>query len=508
MSVTHRTGEVRTALASGARPASAPVFVHDILDSARDRSPDAVSVRDARGAWTYRELADHTVRYAGWLLARGVGPGDRVLVHAASDRRVVALLYACSRIGAALVPLGTGVPAAQRDEIVSDARPRLVLGDETALPPLDGEPSGDEAATPATGPQAGVPADALVPALVVYTSGSTARPKGIVCPHRQVVFAACAIAERLRYRADDVVFCRLPLSFDYGLYQALLAALATAELVLAGPGDDAGLLAALRRRNATVVPLVPSLASLLVKLAARDRRPTRVRLFTNTGEALPPPTIEGLRERFPGAGVQLMFGTSECKRVTIADVDADRLRPGSLGVPLRGTEVEVLDESGARIPAGSAGEIVVSGPHVMAGYWDAPELTARVFRRDPHSGELRLHTGDFGHLDADGHLYFHGRRDHVFKHNGTRTSVTEIEAAALTVPGVTAAAVVPPTGGRGALLYAVVTSGSPAGVLRELHERIDPLKVPALCRVVRELPLGPSGKIDRTALRLLAGGDV
>jgi acyl-CoA synthetase (AMP-forming)/AMP-acid ligase II len=332
--------------------------------------------------------------------------------------------------------------------------------------------------------------------LFFYTSGSTARPKAVVCPHAQVVFAAYAIAGRLGYRPSDVVYCRLPLGFDYGLYQMLLCAIGGATLVLADDSVNARLVADVRRHGATVVPVVPALAEMLVRLAARDPMPSGVRLFTNTGEALPAALIAQLRQQFPGAGIQLMFGLTECKRVSILDVDGDLAKPGSVGTPLEGTEVRIVDDAGDAVGPGQPGEIVVTGPHVMAGYWHAPELTERLFRAD--HGRRSLFTGDIGHLDADGHLYFQGRRDHIFKQRGMRTSVAEIEAATLDIPGVVAAAVVPPADGRAAFVC-VVTELAVERVRAGLRDRLDPSKVPAV-RLVPRMPLGSNGKVDRAEL--------
>src|SRR6266568_911755 len=266
----------------------------------------------------------------------------------------------------------------------------------------------------------------------------------------------------------------------------LLCAIAGATLVLADDTVNAMLVADIRRHGATVVPVVPALAEMLVRLAARDPKPSDVRLFTNTGETLPPALIARLRERFPGAGVQLMFGLTECKRVSILDVDGDLAKPGSVGTPLDGTEVRIVDDVGRAAETGVLGEIVVTGPHVMAGYWHAPELTERLFRVE--RGGSSLYTGDIGHLDADGHLYFHGRRDHIFKQRGMRTSVAEIEAATRDIPGVAAAVVVPPVDGRDAFVC-VVTELAVAQVRAGLRDRLDPSKLPAV-RVVPGIPLG------------------
>ena len=465
-----------------------PCFVHDILEQAAIRQPDAVAVRDIEGAWTYAELSRCSREYAAGLTAIGVQSGDRVLIRAVAERWVLAAVYACSRIGAIAVPLSPELRPGQWERIVADAEPAAVLReppDVTAQAPVS---------TDGAGPGS--------PILFLYTSGSTGDPKAVMCPHRAVVFAARAIEARLGYRADDVILCRLPLSFDYGLYQTFLAAMAGAELVLRDARHDGGLMATIRQYDVTVVPLVPSLATMLIQLGKRGIAPS-VRLVTNTGQELPPVQIDGLRRIFPACSVQLMYGTTECKRVTIAEPDADLVRPGSVGTALPGTSVRIVDSAGRRVAPGVEGQIVVSGPHLMSGYWKDDALTAQTYRPDPELGVSLLYTGDYGHLDHEGHLYFHGRRDHLFKLRGIRTSVAEIEDATRRVPHVTDAAVIPPQHGRDAVLF-VVSPLDGGEVLRRLRDRLEPGKVPAICRVLPSLPLGSTGKVDRSALRRLA----
>jgi acyl-CoA synthetase (AMP-forming)/AMP-acid ligase II len=339
-------------------------------------------------------------------------------------------------------------------------------------------------------------------ALLIYTSGSTGGPKGVVCPHRAVDFAARAIAERLGYRSGDVVLVGSPMSFDYGLYQILLAALAGAELVLTDADDPIAVLRTLRATRATVVPVVPSTARMLVKLARRGEPPRHVRMFTNTGAALTAADIASLRTVFPESAVVAMYGITECKRVTVAPPDVDRERPGSVGTALPGTTVQILGEDGRPLGAGEPGEIAAVGPHVMSGYRGAPELTRLRFDRDPLTGRPRLRTGDYGHLDADGHLYFHGRRDDQFKRRGVRMSAVEIETAASAVDGVRAAAVLPPADGWDLTL--VVVADRPAEeILAALAAVLEPAKVPAHCRTVGALPLTANGKTDKKGLRHL-----
>jgi acyl-coenzyme A synthetase/AMP-(fatty) acid ligase len=343
-------------------------------------------------------------------------------------------------------------------------------------------------------------------AVLIYTSGSTAAPKGVICPHAQVTFATRSIQEVLGYRGDDVVFCRFPMSWDYGLYKVLLSCTGHSEIALAGTESDLQLLRRMREVGATIVPIVPSLATMIATLASRDTGAVApVRMFTNTGAALPAATIVKLREHFPGARVVRQFGQTESKRIAIMPPDEDLEHPDACGKAMPGTRILIVDSEGAELPAGRVGEIVTAGPHVMPGYWRNQELTDRSFRRDERTGELRLHTGDYGRLDEDGYLYFEGRRDDMFKRKGIRMSTVEIEAAAMDIPGVRAAGVIPPTEHRDLALC--VESELPShAVLREMAKRLEPQKVPSICRVVDRFPYTAHGKNAVKELAQLVDG--
>ncbi|WP_424217715.1 AMP-binding protein (plasmid) [Streptomyces sp. BI20] len=492
--------------------------MHDLLDEAARRDPDARAVADADGHWTYRELLAHSHAADAWLESRGIGHGDRVLTQLPSTRALVALLYGASRRGAILVPVNTGMKDYHLRAVAANAEPALVLVPDEAVdrvaalapdaPVLGLNPTWAEitalrAREARSGGARVTPEDIAV---LVYTSGSTATPKAVICPHGRMVFATEAINLELGYRPDDVVFCRFPISWDYGLYKVLLTAAGGSELVLADGESDLLLLRRIRETGATVVPVVPSLATMIQSLAAREpRRESSVRMFTNTGAALPKTTADALRTAFPGAEVILQFGQTECKRVSVLPVSHQDAKPRSVGRPLPGTRAFAVDEDGRRLPPGVTGELVVEGPHVMPGYWRAPEQTARAFRRTP-DGTLRLHTGDYGHVDEDGFLYYEGRRDDVFKHKGVRTSTTEIEAAACDVPGVRAAAALPPAEGRPTLAVFVEGEITPHELLRELSLRLEPAKVPGRAHVLPELPLTAHGKHDRKRLVELLEG--
>lgn len=477
--------------------------VSDLFDRAVERSPGAPAVRDAAGTWTYGEL-DVAARAAGaGLAAHGVRRGDRVMVRLAGGREFAAVLYGALRVGATVVPVHPATGPFHLRWMLSDAAPAVVvttpedpvgaLGDPGAriVGPDDLTGAGPE---PADGP------GATDLALLMYTSGSTGMPRAVACPHERVRFAVDAVAARLRYTADDVILSRVPVSFDYGLYQLFLGAHAGAAVVLRPDLVEAATLREARRVGATVLPVVPTLAQILIRLAARDPRPTRVRLLTNTGAALGVDLAGGLRRVFPDARVVPMYGMTECKRITIAEPDEDVTHPGTVGRALDGTEVLVVDADGNPAPPGVTGEIRVRGPHVMAGYWRSPDATAQRFADGP-----TLRTGDHGYLDADGRLYFVGRHDDMFKRRGVRMTTREVETATLDVPGVVAAAV-PTPGPDGTLSVYVVGDTTPDKVLAALGERVDAARVPDRCVVLPELPTTANGKVDKDALRRAAGG--
>lgn len=488
-----------------------PDTVCALLDRADRTWPDSPGVRDIDTALRFGELAESSRRVASWLRARGVRHGDRVLLRHSNATRMAAFVLGAMHLGAVAVPVSPDMSLFQFRGVLADADPAVLIcaADELdelrslcALDIVSLAEAWDAAhvEAPLDGRQLARPDDL---SLLIYTSGSTASPKGVMCTHRQVTFAVRSISRRLRYRSDDAVFCRLPLSFDYGLYQLLLCLYAGAELQLPEPGNDPRLVRRIREWRSTVVPVVPSLAAMLISLAERDRRPTHVRLFTNTGAALEPTVADTLRRCFPGAGVSLMFGITECKRISVLEADEDLTRPGSVGRPLDGTRVEVLDEFGQPLPPGETGQFVVSGQHVMQGYWRAPELTELRFRPGPDGRTRALYTGDYGSVDADGYLYFAGRKDDIFKHRGTRMSTLEIESAAMDLHEVSAAAALPPADGRGPTLF-VVGDTTPAAVLSGLGERLERAKLPASCHVLGGLPLTANGKIDKAVLAELA----
>ncbi len=482
-------------------------YLDDLLSDRAERDPGTLAVWDRAVSWTYEQLADRAGRWSTWLRDRDVRRGSRVVCTLENGTELAALVFGAVQIGAIVVPLSPGIRSFQLANILHETDPTVVVTTSDAgaagVGAVDVRAATAElqTASPLGDRPGRISSDV---ALLMYTSGSTSVPKGVVCPHRSVVFAARAIAARLRYSPSDTVYCCLPFSFDYGLYQLFLSVHAGSQLGIATPrAAGAGLLKKLGDCGATIVPVVPTLASMVARLAARSAPvASPVRLFTNTGASLAPSVRAALRQSFPSAQLVLMFGLTECKRVTIAAADEDLLGIDSVGTALEDTEVSIRNASSEQVPAGTIGEIVVRGPNVMQGYWKAPELTAERFRRDPESGEIALHTGDYGWQDEEGRLFFAGRRDDLYKQNGMRVSATEIEAAASDVPGVRAAVLLPPDDERSATLV-VATDLRPEAVLGKIGLRLEHAKVPPTCITVDELPLTTTGKVDRAAAAVL-----
>lgn len=490
-------------------------LLHELLEAAADRSPRSAALSSRDRSLTYRELASASTRMAAFLQREGLRRGDRIVVTAVDGIGIAVLVYAASRLGAVFSVLHEQVRGGPLEHVLRDCEPKLLVSDdpdagqtaaengvqflgldELVRTALDADTDG----SPAPGGQGTLTVD---PVSLIYTSGTTSLPKAVVSTHQQVIFAVSAIQERLGYRSDDVVYCPLPLSFDYGLYQVYLAALSGARLHL-GTVAETGppLLRSLKGAGATVLPAVPSIADRLAWLLRHSSGGlSRLRLLTNTGAALSETTMSALRAALPRLRIQVMYGLTECKRTAIMPPDGDLDHPGSCGLPLPGTEVFVIDDDGDRLPPEEIGQFVVRGPNVMAGYWKRPELTADRFpRTEGLFPELR--TGDYGWQDSEGYLFFSGRRDDIYKERGFRLSSTEVEAAAHRVPGVTSAAVLPPSGGRSALL-AVVADISAEEVRDRMRDHIEPFKIPRRCVQMEQLPTNGNGKVDRRRLEAL-----
>jgi long-chain acyl-CoA synthetase len=496
-----------------------------LRDSAR-RFGDKIALVADGARLTYRELDRASDRLAGVLAARGITRGDRVIVFMDNCREAVIAIFAALKAGAVFSPINPSTKAEKLAFVLDNCRARALITQEKlravasaaladapsialtviagAREPLRGALS-FEAALAAEAAPPGNPGIDLDLAMLIYTSGSTGFPKGVMMTHQNVVAAATSITTYLENTADDVILNVLPISFDYGLYQVLMAAKVGATLVLEQSfAFPQAIFARMTAERVTGLPLVPTMAALILQM--RDLAPgafPHLRYLTNTAAALPPAHIARLQTLFPTARLYSMYGVTECKRCTYLPPAELARRPGSVGIAIPGTEAYVVDEHGARVAPGVVGELVIRGAHVMKGYWENPEATARALRPGPHAWEKVLHTGDLFRADADGFLYFVARKDDIIKTRGEKVSPKEVENTLYALPGIREAAVVGvPDPVLGLALKAVVAADPQAkltahDVIRHCARHLEDFMVPKMVEFRDALPKTESGKISR-----------
>ncbi|MEM1444087.1 MAG: AMP-binding protein, partial [Verrucomicrobiota bacterium] len=340
-------------------------------------------------------------------------------------------------------------------------------------------------------------------ACLVFTSGSTGTPRGVTLSHDNICYVVGAIQERLQYRPEDTIGCFLPLAFDYGLYQIFLAVQSGAKLFIGDP-DQVGprLPQVMKQAGISVLPGVPSIYAALIALGRRRALDLPdLRAITNTGERLPLSYIKEFQKMFTGLEVFVMYGLTECKRVSIMTPEELKTHPDSVGRALAGTEVYAVDPSGNRLAPREVGELVVRGRHVAHGYWRAPEETAKRFRKRAPESAVELFTGDSGSVDEDGFLYFSARSDDLLKHRGNRISPVEIENEACTIEGIVEASLLKRDSDDTLHLFVTLSVELETdAILRQLSESLEPAKVPEFVVVLETMPKSLNGKIDRKDL--------
>ena len=348
-------------------------------------------------------------------------------------------------------------------------------------------------------------------ATIIYTSGSTGKPKGVMLTHLNMVSAATSIISYLGNREEDVIMNTLPLSFDYGLYQVLMAFKFGGTVVLERSFTyPYQVIQKMIQEKVTGFPGVPTVFALLLGLKDLDRFDvSNLRYITNTAAALPTAHIERLRKVFPHVCIYSMYGLTECKRVSYLPPEEIDRRPASVGRGMPNEEVWIVDEQGNRVGPSIVGELVVRGSNVMRGYWGLPEETDRVLRRGRDSEGVLLYTGDLFRMDEDGYLYFLGRKDDMIKSRGERISPKEIEQCLCGLNGVAEAAVIGvPDEILGQAIKAIISvrdgySLKEQDILKHCKENLEDFMVPKFVQFAASLPKSGNGKIDKLSLKSL-----
>jgi acyl-CoA ligase (AMP-forming) (exosortase A-associated) len=450
------------------------------------------------------------------LVATGAKRGERVAVFLPKSFDECVAIFAASRADLVFVPVNSSLRPAQIRHIVEDCGASVLITSAGMLDLLGDALEGlstlgailridTDAEAPPAAPARAIGEDL---AAILYTSGSTGRPKGVMISHRNLLAGTRIVRSYLDIGPDDRILSILPFSFDYGLNQLLTAVEQRAELVLFDfkMGDE--IVRALSRHQITGLAGVPTIWALLTRAApSLTRTPLpHLRYITNSGGAVPTSTVKQLRTLLPDTNIYLMYGLTEAFRSTYLPPEEIDRRPNSIGKAIPECEVFPVTEDGRRAAPGEPGILVHRGPTVSLGYWNRPEDTARVLRRNPLrsadvGGDIVCWSGDRVIEDEEGYLYFVARDDAMIKSSGYRISPTEVEEVLMASKMFRQVAVIGlPDEWVGQRVHAVAVADSrpvdTAAVLQSAAAVLPPYMVPRSIELVSELPVNPNGKVD------------
>ena len=429
--------------------------LHDRFDAVVAANHDRLAVAAGAEQATFGELADRSAALAACLAEHGVGRGDRVALIADHGVDAVAAFWGILKSGAAIVQLNPKMGDAALRAVLAEGEPKVTLaGDahvEMVRGLLDGatpislaDPSlwrQEANADPSSGdskPAAGGGEDDL--AAIIYTSGSTGLPKGVCLTHRNLWTVVGAVIDDLSITPEDSYLMAVPLHYVHGVMQLLIHHLAGAGVHLARDfAFPQQIVRALEATGVTGFSGVPfHFNSLIENSNFLSADLPALRWLTVTGGRLDPARIQTIRQARPDVDFLVAYGQTECApRATAVSPDRIDRKPHSVGSPIRGVKVLILDENGEPLPQGRIGDVVVEGPNIMAGYWRQPEATRQVVDE-----QGRLHTGDVGYFDEEGDLFLAGRKSQMIKSAGERIFPQEIESVLAAAEDVLEAVVV------------------------------------------------------------------
>jgi long-chain acyl-CoA synthetase len=466
------------------------------------------------------ELFERSRTIAGGLIGLGLQPGDRVVVSMANCPEVGIIYNALWRAGAVVTPATFLLSPSELRHVISDAEatgvittPEFVDKVLGAVQEIDsvrfvvstGATEGRaqslaslEKAEPAAIVERGD--DEL--AALLYTGGTTGRSKGVMLSHANLYYSGRSAHQAAYVPGIIRGLATLPLSHSYGIL-VTLAGMHHPErgvAVLLRWFDAARFLELTEEHGLQTAAVVPSMLQLLLAQPLEDHDLSTLRYMSSGGAPLAPEVEAEFRRRVPSASIRQGYGLTETAAL-IATNPAGRERSGSVGIPVPGCTVQIVDDDGNELATGEPGEVVCTSPGVMRGYWHAPEITAEALRGG------RLHTGDIGYLDEDGYLYIVDRKKDLIIRGGFNVYPRDVEDALVEHPAVQLAAVVgrPDTVHGEEIVAFVSVHEEPAITPEELiawaRERIGGYKYPRELQIVDAVPLTSVGKIDRKALR-------
>ncbi len=520
-----------------------PDLIHQFIEHNAQVTPDAPALLFKEQSFSYAQLQYEIDAAANALLGLGIGPGERVAVYLPKQPETVFSLFGAAAAGACFVPINPLLKPRQLAHILPHCNVRVLITSvprlETLLSVLATCPDlhtiilvEDEIPQSARalpqkllsyGEFCSLPSGGVMPhrridtdmTAILYTSGSTGNPRGVVLSHRNMVAGARSVASYLGNCPADRILAVLPLSFDAGLSQLTTAFSVGACVVLIDYLLPRDVVRAVARYRVTGLAGVPSLWNQLKVLDWPEQAVQSLRYITNTGGAMPVSTTRTLQQILPNTLIFLMYGLTESFRSTYLPPDQLNIRPQSMGKAIPNVQILVINEDGKECAPNEPGELVHRGALVSLGYWNDPEKTAERFKPCPAlppeipNTELAVWSGDQVMKDAEGYLYFIGRKDEMIKTSGYRVSPTEVEEIAYASGMVAGAAALGlPHAALGKAILLVITPGPDAvvdaaleeSVLAHCRRELPNFMVPTAIIARSTLPHNQNGKIDRRML--------
>lgn len=483
-----------------------------------EQRPDKTAVIFRGERISYKQVYRKAKEVCLWLQKNGIRRGERVIICAKNSDKFIYCIFGVLMNRACFVPVNPKIDKKQFWYILRNCEPDCILTDrnlsEEGL--LEESPK-----VKAVSIEECYEEDVMDISLqlfdeneeedlvaIIYTSGTSRFPKGVVERNRQVVFATTAINQVIKNTNADTILCGLPLSFDYGLYQVFLSFQAGACLVLEEDfSKSMGIPKLLLEYEVTGFPGVPSLFNLLLRSRVLEYCEfPKLRYLTSTGDTFSAGTIKKLKSLLPYVTVYPMYGLTECKRVSIMPYGFDETRPEAVGLPLPGVTTKVVNEQNEEVPRGEIGQLVVDGPNIMDGYWNNFFETAIKYRYVEQEDRVLLYTGDLFRMDEEGYLYFEGRRENFIKSRGFKVSPMEVEQVLYSIEGVNQAAVYglqdSVLGEKVAATLQITKKIDKKYIQKECEGKLQMEKIPNEIRLVRtELPKTINGKVDRKELK-------
>ena len=493
----------------------------DLLERSTARDGE-IAIVDGEKRITYAELRARARVLGSLLQQSGVRKGDRVGIFLRRSIDAGLALFATWHAGGVAVILNDSLRTRQVHHILEHSEAACVITDSRQMLAVPSFPSAVinvDALPSADGRR---PPDGLIGAdlaVLIYTSGSTGLPKGVMLSHDNLLSGVQIVSQYLELTGRDVILSVLPFSFDYGLNQLLTSLHVGGTLVIQRSLFPPDICRTIRREGVTGLAGVPTLWLQLTGRLSPFLKTScpALRYITNSGGPLPEPTVRAIRAAHPHVRVYLMYGLTEAFRSTYLPPEEIDRRPSSMGKAIPNVEVLVVGEDGRRCGPGEVGELVHRGANICLGYWRDAESTGRVFRRHPFAEsrngrtEIVVFSGDLVTTDAEGYLYYVGRKDMLIKSRGVRVSPEEIERS-VQASGLVSQAVafgVPRPHGDTDIVVAVVAADGAGVDERALdafcREAMPDYMWPRHIWALPAFPLTSSGKPDRCAIRSMYG---